>query len=78
MTKFILVLYSCSFMTMQCGSGMYLTKHDTWYECAKDGYVQAQKLMELADVNKVNAGKLAIKFECQPIEIVLPKPKPKV
>ena len=30
MTKFILVLYSCSFMTMQCGSGTYLTKHDTW------------------------------------------------
>ena len=78
MIKFVLVLYSCSFMTMQCGHGTYLTQHNSWYECDKQGYIESHRMMEIADRNEVNANKLAVKFECKPIETILPKPKPQV
>jgi hypothetical protein len=69
MTKFILVLYSCSFLSLQCGNGTHTTQHETWHECAKQGYLEAHKMMEIADIEEVNKNRLAVKFECKEIYI---------
>lgn len=84
MTKFILVLWMCSMATGQCPSssvpGYQFSNH---FDCVNAGYGVAQKtfkaLEELEDYDKnfIEESKLVVKFECRPITITIPKPKPK-
>ena len=79
MTKFILILYICSLNTLQCNNGSVAkVEFNNHYDCAIGGYILSHDAMKELDKDKVNENKLAIKFECKPIEIIVPKPKPQV
>lgn len=84
MTKFVLVLYLCSMVTGQCPSNHYAGfQFDTHYDCVNSGYGVAQqtfqRLEEMEDVEKsyMESNKIVIKFDCRPVNIIVPKPKPK-
>lgn len=79
MTKFVLILYLCSLNAMQCDNGMITgIEFNSHYDCAIAGYEMSATSMKEMDKDHVEKHKLAVKFECKPIEIVLPQPKPQV
>ncbi len=41
--------------------------HDSWYECAQEGYKQSAAIMKNYDPKVINDNKIAIKFECKEI-----------
>ena len=86
MTKFILVLHLCSMVTGECPSSHYSIKasFSSHYDCVLNGYAVAQQtfknLKEIEDVEQdiIEQSKMVVKFECRPINIIVPKPKPKL
>ena len=72
--KFILVLHLCSMITSKCIDphipGYQFTNH---YDCAIAGYAISQKTLKLLvedenyGLERINKEKLAIKFECRPL-----------
>ena len=86
MTKFILVLHLCSMVTGECPSSHYSIKasFSSHYDCVLNGYAVAQQtfknLKEIEDVEQdiIEQSKMVVKFECKSINIIVPKPKPKV
>lgn len=85
MTKFILVLYLCSMVTGQCPSSHYAGfSFNTHYDCVVNGYGVAQQTFkrltedEDFDVTLLETNKMVVKFECKELNIIVPKPKPKV
>ena len=74
----------CSMTTGQCPessiSGYQFNSH---YDCVNAGYAIAQKtfraLDELEEYDRafVEQNKIVVKFECRPIEIIVPPKKPK-
>lgn len=86
MTKFILVLHLCSMVTGECPSSHYSVKasFSSHYDCVLNGYAVAQQtfknLKEIEDVEQdiIEQSKMVVKFECKPINIIVPKPKQKV
>ena len=68
MVKYLLVLHVCSFLTQTC-PGMINPRglHDTWLECANEGYRQSAIIMKNYDPKVINDNKIAIKFECKEI-----------
>ena len=69
MTKFILVLHICSFIDLTCNYSMHKSQHDTWFECAKEGYKQSYVAIHDYEEIEINERKLAVRFECKPIQI---------
>ena len=41
--------------------------HDTWLECANEGYKQSAYIIKNYDPKVINDNKIAIKFECKEI-----------
>lgn len=86
MTKFILVLYLCSMVTGKCPSSHYAGfSFKTHYDCVVNGYGFAQQTFkrltedyEEFDVTLLETNKMVVKFECKELNIIVPKPKPKV
>jgi len=86
MIKFILVLHLCSMVTGECPSSHYSVNasFSSHYDCVLNGYAVAQKtfmeLKAIEDIEKdlIEQSKMVVKFECKPISIIIPKPKPKV
>ena len=87
MTKFYIVLYMCSMLSGQCPSYNY-TGHsfNSHTECIEFGYRIAygtfRELEQMQDFTKeyIENSRIAVKFECKPIEVkqpVVPPPKPK-
>jgi len=77
MTKFILVMYMCSMLTQQCNNGLYINQeYNSHYDCAVNGYKLASDAIKNMDENLVNDNRLAVKFECRPYNIIIPKKKP--
>tara|TARA_B100000963_G_C22422711_1_gene578381 strand:+ start:420 stop:683 length:264 start_codon:yes stop_codon:yes gene_type:complete len=84
MTKYLLVLWMCSMTNGQCPSstlsGYEFSNH---YDCTNAGYAFSQKTfraleeVEGFDRNYIEENKIVVKFECRPIEFIIPKPKPK-
>lgn len=68
--KFILVVYLCSFAsTTFCDNGGLYGEFNSWKECAESGYSQSLRAFKALPEDMANDQKLAIKFECKPIEI---------
>ena len=63
--KYLLVLHLCSFLTQTCPGMVHPQgKYDSWKECAIAGYKISGDTMATIPKDKINKGKLAIKFEC--------------
>lgn len=84
MTKFALVLWMCSVLHNNCPSSTFVGyTFNNHYDCVNAGYGFAQKtfraLDELEEYDRayVEQNKIVVKFECRPIEIIVPKSKPK-
>jgi len=84
MTKFALVLWMCSLVHNNCPSSTFVGyTFNNHYDCVNAGYGFAQKtfraLDELEEYDRayVEQNKIVVKFECRPIEIIVPLPKPK-
>ena len=85
MTKFVLVLYLCSMVTGKCPSSHYAGfQFNTHYDCVVNGYGFAQQTFkrltedEEFDVTLLETNKMVVKFECKELNVIVPKPKPKV
>tara|TARA_B100001287_G_scaffold253116_1_gene235552 strand:+ start:72 stop:302 length:231 start_codon:yes stop_codon:yes gene_type:complete len=73
-------------LTGECPSSTYAikTSFNTHYDCVLNGYAVAQntfkelKKMEDFERDVIEQQQLVVKFECKPINIIVPKPKPKV
>ena len=73
--KFILVLHLCSMITSKCIDphipGYQFTSH---YDCAIAGCAVSQKTLKLLTedenygLDRINKEKLAIRFECRPLD----------
>ena len=73
--KYILVLHLCSMISGKCIDphipGFQFTSH---YDCAIAGYAVSQKTLKLLTedenygLERINKEKLAIRFECKPLD----------
>lgn len=78
MTKFVLILYICSIVSNTCNNGFVPgLEFSNHYDCAEAGYSLASASLKELDKETVNKERIAIKFECRPVNFVVPKPKPK-
>ena len=68
MTKFILILSVCSFLSGECKPPIQPTiVYDDWAECAADASVKSLELLQKEGKDNVNQYRLAVKFGCYPI-----------
>ena len=68
MTKFILVLSVCSFLTGECKNPVQPpVVYNDWAECAADAAVKSLELLQKEGKDNVNQYRLAVKFGCYPI-----------
>ena len=69
MTKFILIIQVCSFLTGVCKPTIENTKlYNSWYDCGKAGYKSAYEILAQSNKVDVNKAKTLIQFRC--IEVV--------
>lgn len=68
MTKFILILQVCSFLSGECKIAVQPDiVYNEWAECAADASVRSLELLQKEGKNNVNQYRLAVKFGCYPI-----------
>ena len=68
MTKFILILSVCSFLSGQCKPPIQPTiVYDDWAECAADASLKSLELLQKEGKDNVNKSRLAVKFGGYPI-----------
>jgi len=68
MTKFILILSVCSFLSGECNNPVQPpVVYDDWAECAVDASVKSLELLQKEGKDKVNKYRLAVKFGCYPV-----------
>tara|TARA_Y100000114_G_scaffold140877_1_gene146168 strand:+ start:40 stop:255 length:216 start_codon:yes stop_codon:yes gene_type:complete len=67
MTKFVLVLSVCSFLTGDCRAPVQPPiVYNDWAECAADASVKSLELLQKEGKANVNRYRLAVKFGCYP------------
>ena len=65
MTKFILILSVCSFLTGECKNPVQPPiVYDSWAECAADASLKSLELLQKEGKDNVNQYRLAVKFGC--------------
>ena len=65
MTKFILILQVCSFLTGECKAPIQPEIiYNDWAECAADASLKSLELLQKEGKNNVNQYRLAVKFGC--------------
>ena len=68
MTKFILILQVCSFLTGECKAPIQPEIiYNDWAECAADASLKSLELLQKEGKASVNQYRLAVKFGCYPI-----------
>ena len=68
MTKFILILSVCSFLTGECKAPVQPpVVYNDWSECAADASLKSLELLQKEGKANVNQFRLAVKFGCYPI-----------
>ena len=68
MTKFILILSVCSFLTGECKPPVQPPiVYNSWADCATDASVKSLELLQKEGKDNVNQYRLAVKFGCYPI-----------
>ena len=65
MTKFILILQVCSFLTGECKAPIQPEViYNDWAECAADASLKTLELLQKEGKDNVNQYKLAVKYGC--------------
>ena len=65
MTKFILILQVCSFLTVECKAPIQPEViYNDWAECAADASLRSLELLQKEGKASVNQYRLAVKFGC--------------
>ena len=69
MTKFILIIWVCSFLVgTKCMSPVtYPGVYDSWMECSKAAHIESMKLLEEFDLDFVNKNNVGMKYNCKPV-----------
>jgi len=66
MTKFILMIWVCSFL----GENMCMAPvkspvlYDSWYECSRAAHKESLKILSKIGYAQVNKGKVATRYTC--------------
>jgi hypothetical protein len=66
MTKFILIIWVCSFL----GENMCMAPvkspilYDSWYECSRAAHKESLKILSKIGYAQVNKGKVATRYTC--------------
>ena len=68
MTKYLLILQVCSFLTGECKPPVEVEqKYNSWYECAAAGSLNSLTLLRAESVDDINEYKLSVKYSCYEI-----------
>ena len=73
MTKFVLVIWVCSFLGGQpaCLPPMEYPKHfNNWYECSRVAHKESLTLMSKMGFKYVNDNKIAMKYSCKEVSTI--------
>ena len=67
MTKFILMIWVCSFLGgQQCLPPIESpTMYDSWYECSRAAHQESMKMMSKLGYRVVNKDQIAMKYRCK-------------
>jgi len=69
MTKFILLIQVCSFLTGVCKPPVENTKlYNSWHECVVAAHIQSKNLLQSEGVANINEFHLATKYDCISVE----------
>ena len=71
MTKFILIIWVCSFLGNQpaCLPPMeYPKQFDSWYECSRTAHSETLLMMSKMGYKYVNDNKIAMSYSCRLVE----------
>jgi len=65
MTKYLLILQVCSFLTGECKPVVEIEQsYNSWYECVASGNLNSLTLLRTESVDDINEYKLSVKFGC--------------
>ena len=65
MTKYLLILQVCSFLTGECKPPVEIEqKYNSWYECAAAGSLNSLTLLQKEGADVINEYKLSVKYGC--------------
>ena len=72
MTKFILLIWVCSFLgtSPACLPPREFPKQfDTWYECTRGAHSEALLLISKMGYKYINDNKIAMSYSCRKVEV---------
>ena len=65
MTKYLLILQVCSFLTGECKPPVEKEqKYNSWYECAAADSLNSLTLLQEEETKAINEYKLSVKYGC--------------
>ena len=65
MTKYLLILQVCSFLTGECKPPVEVEqKYNSWYECAAAGSLNSLTLLQEEGKETINEYKVSVKYGC--------------
>tara|TARA_R110000824_G_scaffold333466_1_gene520083 strand:+ start:1230 stop:1439 length:210 start_codon:yes stop_codon:yes gene_type:complete len=67
--KLVLVVYICSSLYNQCKPPMYVSEHNTWYDCMTAGYNESLNVSKKTGEEKINKNLIYFNFSCKKIDI---------
>ena len=72
MTKFILMIWVCSFLGGQtCLPPIQSpTTYDSWYECSRAAHQESLKIMSKLGYTVVNKDQIAMKYRCKEVSSI--------
>jgi hypothetical protein len=69
MTKFILIIQVCSFLTGVCTPPIQNAKlYNSWHECVVAAHIQSMNLLQSEGIADMNEFHLATKYNCIAVE----------
>ena len=73
MTKFMLIIWVCSFLGNQaaCMPPLeYPNQFNSWYECSRTAHKESLIMISKMGFKYINDSKVAIKYSCQEISTI--------
>jgi hypothetical protein len=70
MTKYLLILQVCSFLTGECKPAIQYGPYNNWHECSMAGMLNGMTQLQKESSQDINTYRLAVKFGCTPVNEV--------
>jgi hypothetical protein len=70
MTKFVLIIWVCSFLSgaANCFPPVEFPKlYDSWYECSIDAHTQSKRMLASMGFKVVNDAEMGTKYTCRKV-----------